>query len=232
MDARKLNRLNTYGIFRNEISLIFKECPKCALNRNNRLDMGDQPTYDLIRQFHLSESKEQHELTSGSVISQQAYRLHSESNLTRYTFEAFPYGIPYHFWFESTFRVRYQPQQEWYLLHVTNSHEVTQISLTMDSSQQWIGIGLPDVNGNVQRVFFRSSNLFDVSWHKILVSVVRDQVQMWIDCEQVLGSRGDFVEQLVPRKKFETNGGHTYISRYVNELTYAQVKFYFMARLE
>lgn len=178
----------------------------------------------------MSDIQEQHELITGSVLSQKAYRLHRESNLTMFTHDVFPSGIPDHFWFESTFRNQYQPLQPWYLLHVTNSHEVTQISVSMDSTQQSVAIGLPDVMGNVQRVFFHNSNLFDSSWHKILVSVVRDEVRMWIDCQQTLGVRSDTAEQLLPRKKFETNGGHTYISKFVDETNgYTQVRVSFLS---
>lgn len=179
--------------------------------------IGNTPTYDLIRQFHLSEHQEEYNVVTGSIPTQHAYQLHRESNVSTYTFDAFPYGIPYHFWIESTFRARYQVPQAWYLFHVTNSHEVTQISIVIDSVQQSIGIGLPDIMGNVQQVFFHNSNLFDNAWHKLLVSVVKDQVQLWIDCQQVYGIHGSTVEQLLPRKKFETNGGHVYISRFIDE---------------
>lgn len=205
------------GYFHTKCSLSLSlECSKCAFNRNNG-DMGGLPTYDLIRQFHLSESEEQYNLITGSIQSQQAYQLRRESNLSTYTSEAFPYGIPQNFWIESTFRVRLQSSQPWYLLHVTNFHEVTQISVIMDSVQQLIGIGLPDIKGNVQRVFFQNSNLFDDSWHKILISVNLDQVQLWVDCQQILSRRGELSEQLLPRKKFDIYGGHTYISQSVAE---------------
>lgn len=189
------------------------------------MDTGDLPTYDLIRQFELNEGRYEYELITGSIPTQQAYQLDRESNLTAYTYKIFPRGIPYHFWFESTFRVEQHSAQEWYLIHVTNPFEVTQISVTIDSVQQNIGIGLPDIMGNVQRVFFHHSHLFNSLWHKMLVSVVRDEVRMWIDCQQVMGLRGDYVEQLLPRKKFDTTGGHVYISRYLDETNnYIEVK--------
>lgn len=196
----------------------FIDCAKCR----NRLDTGDIPTYDLIREFHLSES-EQFDPIVGSIPSQYAYRLHSESNLTRYTYDVLALGIPYHFWFESTFRSQLTNEEPWYLFHITDAHGVTQISISFDSIQQLIGIGLPDILGNVQRVFFHHSKVFDHSWHKIFLSVVKDQVQLWVDCQQVTGIRGDFVESLLPRRKFETNG-HTYISRYVDETNFYTVK--------
>lgn len=182
------------------------------------------PTYDLIQKFHLSEAVDRYEVV-GSIASQHAYRLHQESNLTTYAVQAFPYGIPYHFWFESTFRSMVQHVQPWYLFHVTDSQGVTQISITMDSANQLIGIGLPDSQGNVQRVFFHHSSLFDQNWHKILVSVVKDKVKLWVDCLPTYGVRGTLEEPLLPRKKFDTTNGYAYISRYVDETNqYYQVK--------
>ncbi|XP_031639464.1 collagen alpha-1(IX) chain-like [Contarinia nasturtii] len=194
-------------------SIVNSQCPKCAFNRDN----GVLPTIDLIREFHLSESVEKYETTVGSISSQQAYRLHEESNLTVNAFQAFPIGIPYHFWFESTFRALVQPLQPFYLFHVTDSQGVTQISITLDTVQHSIGIGLPAVGGNVQRVFFQHSNLFDTNWHKLLVSVLKDKVRLWIDCQEVFGVRGAYEEPLLPRPKFDVTNGYSHIARYVDE---------------
>lgn len=178
----------------------------------------------MIREFHLSESEEKYEAVVGSIPSQHAYRLHKESNLTTNAYQAFPVGIPYHFWFESTFRALEQELQPYYLFHVTDSQGVTQISVTLDTVQYLIGIGLPDIRGNVQRVFFQHSNLFDRNWHKILVSVVKDKVRLWIDCQEVYGVRGELVEPLLPRKKFDTTNGYAYIARYIDETNQYVVK--------
>lgn len=171
----------------------------------------------MIHEFHLSESENKYESVVGSIATQQAYRLHQESNLTTHAYQAFPVGIPYHFWFESTFRALEPRLQPFYLFHVTDSHDVTQISVVLDTLQHLIGIGLPDIRGNVQRVFFQHLNLFDQNWHKILVSVVKDKVKLWIDCEEVYGVRGELIEPLLPRKKFDTTNGHAYIARYLDE---------------
>lgn len=126
--------------------------------------------------------------------------------------------IPYNFWFESTFRVREQLQyRPWYIIHVTDAQGVTQISVTMDAIQQLIGVGLPDSHGNVQRVFFRHSSVFDQQWHKILVSVNKDKVKVWMDCQPVIGIRGQYEEPLLPRRKFDVSNGYTHIARYVDD---------------
>lgn len=179
------------------------------------------PTYDLIHEFGFNEIAQNEEI-AGSIPSQNAYHILSESNWTRYTTDVLPRGIPYHFWFEATFRSQLQHEQPWYLFHVTNAYDVTQISITFDMVNQLIGIGLPDIMGNVQRVYFHHANVFDHKWHKIFVYVVRDQVQLWIDCQEVSGVRGQYAEPLLPRRQFETNG-RTYIARYVDETNFYSV---------
>lgn len=197
------------------------QCAKCAFNRDN----GVLPTIDLIREFHLSELEDKYEAVIGSISSQRAYRLHEESNVTVHAYQAFPIGVPYHFWFESTFRALAQPLQPFYLFHVTDAQGVTQISITLDTVEHLIGIGLPASGGNVQRVFFQSSTLFDTNWHKILVSVLKDKVRLWIDCQEVYGIRGEIEEPLLPRPKFDVTNGNAYIARYINETNPYLVKF-------
>lgn len=208
-------------------SFLFVECNKCA----NQMDIGSTglPTYDLIHEFQFSEFAQNEEIM-GSIASQHAYHILSESNWTRYTTDVLPRGIPYHFWFEATYRSQLQSEQPWYLFHVTNAFDVTQISITFDTANQLIGIGLPDTMGNVQHVFFRHSTAFDHAWHKIFVNVLNDQVQVWIDCQQAVGVRGEFAEPLLPRRQFETNG-RTYIARYVDEANYYSVSKHGMHRM-
>lgn len=185
---------------------------------------ADLPTFDLIREFHLDEHETHYEGVSvipGSISSQRAYRLQSETNLTIHSVQAFPRGIPHQFSFESTFRTRLQPATPYYLFHVTNSYEASELSVTLDPIQQLIGIGLPDMGGNVQRVYFQHANLFDRSWHKVMLSVANDQATLWVDCIPVPGIRGEYFEPLLPRRAFDTSGGHIYLSRTMDETSYS-----------
>lgn len=193
------------------------------------------PTVDLIREFHLSESHEKYDIVPGSIPSQHAYRLHQNSDLAINAFQAFPVGIPFHFWFESTFRIVENAAPQFYLFHVTDSQGVTQFSVSLDSKEQLISIGLPDNSGNVQTVHFYHEKLFDHKWHKMLVSVLRDKVRLWVDCQQVVGIQNTFEEQLLQRKKFDVANGFAYIARYVDDTIQYLVKLiylkcYFYAR--
>lgn len=201
------------------------ECPNgmCILKQNPQLNPGNEdiPTYDLISSFHLEQAELRYPgvaIIPGSLPTQRAYRLEEDSDLVASTFEVFPHGIPTQFSFQTTFRSREQQALPWYLLHVTNASDQSQLSVELIASQQLVGVGLPDINGNVQKVYFRDARLFDRSWHKIMLSVANDQATMWIDCRPVPGIRGGYFEQLLPRREFDTSGGHVYISRSQNEL--------------
>lgn len=88
----------------------------------------------------------------------------------------------------------------------------------LDPTQYIVGIGLPDVQGNVQMVYFRHTSLFDRQWHKVMLSVTNDRAVLWIDCQQVQGVRGEYFEALVPRKAFDSTGGHISVSRVINQI--------------
>lgn len=127
-------------------------------------------------------------------------------------------GIPHQFVFESTFRAREQPITPWYLIHVTDSLEQSQLSVVLDPTQYIVGIGLPDVQGAAQMVYFRHVSLFDEEWHKVTLSVSNDRAVLWIDCIQVQGVRGEYFEALLPRKAFDKTGGHISVSRLINQI--------------
>lgn len=134
-------------------------------------------------------------------------------------------GIPHQFTFESTFRARTQPAVPWFLIYVTDSYEQSQLSVVLDPVQYVVGIGLPDVQGNVQMVYFRHSSLFDQQWHKVTLSVTNDKAILWVDCIQVQGVRGEYFEELLPRKAFDKTGGHIAVSRLVNQVDQHQEQY-------
>lgn len=200
----------------------------CILKQNPLLNPGNEdiPTYDLISSFHLEELRVPGiTLIPGTTSTQRAYRLENYSNLIGNTNEVFPHGIPKTFSFQTTFRIREEQVVPWYLLHVTNSYDESQLSVELDKSRSLIGVGLPDVNGDIQKVYFRDDKIFDRSWHKIMLSVSNDQATLWIDCRPVPGIRGDYVEILEERSEFDTSGGHVYISQFPNTLNTALVSF-------
>ncbi|KAG4079601.1 hypothetical protein HA402_001789 [Bradysia odoriphaga] len=177
---------------------------------------ADLNTFDLIREFRLDKSESLYEgitEVAGSNGIQRAYRLERQSNLTLRSFEAFPRGIPHQFSFECAFRARQPPIAPWHLFHVTNYYEESQLAVTMYPEQETIGLALPDANGRLQNVFFQHKRLFDESWHKVMLGVTPNEARLWVDCKQVVGVHGDYVEPLEARGRFDTRGGHLYVSQ-------------------
>lgn len=97
----------------------------------------------------------------GSSSIQTAYRLERESNLTISAVEAFPAGIPHQFSFECTFRTRKQPRTSWYLFHVYDASERSQLSIILDPKRKTLEVLLPDVNGDLQRIEFYATRVRD-----------------------------------------------------------------------
>jgi len=125
---------------------------------------ADLNTFDLIREFQLDNREINYEglsLVQGSNVLQTAYRLERESNLTMLANDAFPKGVPHQFSFECTFRMRRPQQQSWYLFHLTDSYEKSQMSVVINPRRETLELALPDVNGDIQTVAFRHAMVSD-----------------------------------------------------------------------
>lgn len=122
-------------------------------------------------------------------------------------------GIPHQFSFECAFRARQPPVAPWYLFHVTNYYEESQLAVTMYPEQETLGLAVPDANGRLQNVFFQHKILFDSSWHKVMLGVTQSEARLWVDCKQVHGVHGEYVEPLESRGRFDTRGGHLHVSK-------------------
>lgn len=95
----------------------------------------------------------------GSSELQTAYRLEREANLTLRSVDAFPQGFPHQFSFECTFRTRQPPAVPWYLFHITDSYERSQLSVTIDPTRSALQLALPDVDGNLQMATFEHTEV-------------------------------------------------------------------------
>lgn len=71
----------------------------------------------------------------------------------------FPQGTPFEFSFECTYRERNPQPDPWHLFHLTNSHEESQLSVTLNPGRQTLQLSLPDARGDQQTVEFRHSGV-------------------------------------------------------------------------
>lgn len=118
---------------------------------------ADLGTWDIISSYD-----SQLEIISqvqGSNSIQTAYHLEQSTNLTMSAMKVFPQGTPFEFSFECTYRERNPQPDPWHLFHLTNSHEESQLSVTLNPGRQTLQLSLPDARGEQQTVEFRHSGV-------------------------------------------------------------------------
>lgn len=56
--------------------------------------------------------------------------------------------------------------------------------------------------------------LFDQRWHKIMLGVTNEYLNLWVDCQPVRDVEGNLNAPLETRGRFDTNNGYVSVSRY------------------
>ena len=176
----------------------------------------DLRSFDLIREFHLDQLESSLQTVSmieGTNYLQTAYKLQRETNLTMRAMDAFPKGLPHQFSFECTYRMDEIPEEPWHLLQVTNSYEESQLMISLNVESEILEVGLPTVEGDLQIVQYHHSILFDQRWHKIMLGVTNEFVNLWVDCKPVHDVEGRLNSPLGSRGRFDIDNGFFSIAR-------------------
>uniref|UniRef100_A0A336MTY9 CSON001286 protein n=1 Tax=Culicoides sonorensis TaxID=179676 RepID=A0A336MTY9_CULSO len=181
---------------------------------------ADLNTFDLIREFRLDQTEllyESVERIQGSDMLQTAYSLRRESNLTIHSYEAFPQGIPHQFSFECTYRSHEETNAPWYLFHLSNSYEESQMYVKLNPTHSTLEVSLPQIDGHLQVVEFEHRELFDHRWHKVMLGVTHEKASLWVDCQPVRYLDGTYDAQLEARGYFDTSEGYVSVARFAEE---------------
>ncbi|GFX47315.1 collagen alpha-1(IX) chain [Trichonephila clavipes] len=170
-------------------------------------DMQSVPKgFDLIRKFRLDDKEISFpgvKVVRGSNKMQTAYRLSKRSNLTLPTRAIFPLGTPEEFSFVSTFRKRNNRKDRWSLIRINDLSGQTQFAVIIDPRKQEVEMFTLDLSGRVQAARFPDLKFDDKDWHKIDLSVRRDRVTLYLDCE-LIGT-----QPLDVRRPIDVNGDIT-----------------------
>lgn len=158
------------------------------------------------------------EKIDGTNMLQTAYRLHRDSNLTMMAYQAFPRGIPHQFSFECTYRSREVSLDPWYLFHLSNSYEESQLYVKMNPSTNILEISFPQPNGDLQIIEFEHHQLFDNRWHKVMIAVTNEKTSLWVDCQQVKYNQESYDALLETRGFFDTAGGSLTIAKFAEDI--------------
>ncbi|XP_055371932.1 collagen alpha-1(IX) chain-like [Condylostylus longicornis] len=206
-------------IFKISIGIINCQISHSGYSFDNHVKVNTNlETFDLLRHLHFDQyeeyySYEEVKQIEGSAQQYTAYRVEEESNLTVKATEAFPSGFPMDFSLESVFRTPSSLKQPWNLLEITDYSFDEQMSVTINPSYHTIDFSVPTIQGDLQTVSFRESSLFDNRWHKVMLSVDRDTVRLWVDCRPITDIYGLRRAQLEPRGPIHNFEGYFSIAK-------------------
>ncbi|CAN8001913.1 unnamed protein product [Ixodes hexagonus] len=191
---RNMRFSEEYGDVDNDVTEV---CPQ------TRPGQDDLPGFDMIRKFRLDDVQFDFpgvKRVVGSNNLQTAYRLSKQAELVLPTRAIFPLGLPEEFSFVATFRKRNTRRDPWFLVRVTDVAGTPQFGLNVNGRKNRLDFYAHDVTGKRQVLRFTDVRVDDREWHKVDLSVFRDHVVLYLDCEKHSSL------ELQPRAPIDVNG--------------------------
>ncbi|XP_040289909.1 collagen alpha-1(IX) chain-like [Bufo bufo] len=126
-------------------------------------------------------------IVTGSQNNMKAYQLGSRAHVTRQSRLIFPYGVPQEFSLISTFRIKEKtPGEVWNLLQIESRTGIEQFRLRLYGEMNAVDVYSVAASGRDKVITFENvDKLFDGKWHKLSLSVRRNQFTLYVDCQQV-----------------------------------------------
>lgn len=84
----------------------------------------------------------------------------------------------------------------------------------VDPSSYTLEVSLPMISGELQVVEFEHRQLFDHSWHKVMLGVTHEKASLWVDCQPVRYDDGGYAAKLESRGYLDTSAGYVSIARF------------------
>uniref|UniRef100_A0A2K5JDK0 Collagen alpha-1(XVI) chain n=1 Tax=Colobus angolensis palliatus TaxID=336983 RepID=A0A2K5JDK0_COLAP len=117
------------------------------------------------------------------------------ASVTQPTRRVFPRGLPEEFALVLTLLLKkHTHQKTWYLFQVTDADGYPQISLEVNSQERSLELRAQGQDGDFVSCIFPVPQLFDLRWHKLMLSVAGRVASVHVDCSsassQPLGPRG------------------------------------------
>ncbi|XP_018415838.1 PREDICTED: collagen alpha-1(XXII) chain-like [Nanorana parkeri] len=126
-------------------------------------------------------------IVTGTQNNLKAYQLGTRAHVTRQSRLLFPYGVPQEFTLTSTFRLKERTSEDvWNLLDLESRNGVEQFRLRLYGEMNAVDVyNAAAASRDKVTTFENVGKLFDGKWHKLSLSVRRDQVTLYVDCQQV-----------------------------------------------
>ncbi|XP_072269460.1 uncharacterized protein [Pyxicephalus adspersus] len=155
------------------------------------------------------------QIITGTQNNLKAYQFGTRAHVTRQSSLVFPYGVPQEFTLTSTFRVKERTSEDvWNLLDLESRNGLEQFRLRLYGEMKAVDVyNAAADEGDKVTTFENVETLFDGKWHKLSLSVHRDQVTLYVDCQQVGSSPVNLYDSL------KTDGISTLARRIADDTT-------------
>ncbi|EMP25631.1 Collagen alpha-1(IX) chain [Chelonia mydas] len=167
-------------------------------------NVQQQTSYDLISQFQLDKAASRGVIQRvvGSTALQVAYKLGTNVDFRIPTRFLYPNGLPDEYSFLTTFRMTGSTlQKSWSIWQVQDSSGKEQVGVKLNSQTKALEFSYKGLDGSVQTATFSHLPfLFDSQWHKVMVSMEKSNVTLFIDCIMIESL------QIKPRGKIDVDG--------------------------
>ncbi|XP_069468416.1 collagen alpha-1(XXI) chain-like [Ambystoma mexicanum] len=123
--------------------------------------------------------------TAGSLLSEKAYTITPEVDVTENTRDIFPEGLPPSYVFVATIRLRTPTNAETFdLWRILSKAGVVQAAVSLDGRGHSVMVTAPRTKADSQTVRFQSSKLqklFDEQWHQLKILVREKNISLFLD---------------------------------------------------
>ncbi|XP_048468921.1 collagen alpha-1(XVI) chain-like [Rhincodon typus] len=124
-----------------------------------------------------------------SDVGDSAVLLQGDEKIKRPIRQVFPQGLPQDFTFLATMLLKKKKVKEnWYMIKITDQQGLTQFSIRIDGRDKAVEYKAKGHFQDYVRWVFSSEGvaaLFDLRWHKLVVSVQANVASLYIDCRLI-----------------------------------------------
>uniref|UniRef100_A0A8D0HIG9 Collagen alpha-1(IX) chain n=1 Tax=Sphenodon punctatus TaxID=8508 RepID=A0A8D0HIG9_SPHPU len=151
-----------------------------------RIGQDDLPGYDLLSQFQIDKAASRGIIRRvvGSMALQVAYKIGANVDFRIPTRFLYPNGLPDEYSFLTTFRMTGSTlQKHWSIWQVLDSSGKEQVGVKLNGQTKSLEYSYKGTDGSLQTAtFLYLPFLFDSQWHKVMISVEKSSVTLYIDC--------------------------------------------------
>uniref|UniRef100_A0A4W3IXD1 Si:ch211-106n13.3 n=1 Tax=Callorhinchus milii TaxID=7868 RepID=A0A4W3IXD1_CALMI len=131
----------------------------------------------------------------GSLTTQPAFQLTSQTDVTENTRDVFPEGLPPSYVFVATLRLKSPTNKQHFdLWRVLSKEGIIQAAVTIDGEKQAVLFTTTSLVNEIQTVTFKDK-LFDEDWHQLKLVVLEIEVSCFLDDVKIRNQR---LEKVIP----------------------------------